>query len=152
VTWVHDRIYAGGGGQIPDGWDSFAEQTGVAAVLHLCPKKPARFRGRPPTAFLWLDIEGEREAGAAERWLAGRFVESCLDDGLKVLLHSSLGRHRTRWAYVAYRIVSGRSAHAALREAAERPWLSPYATDAASWEDFADQARARRSEGGGRAF
>jgi hypothetical protein len=152
VTWVHDGIYAGGGAHIPDRWDSFADETGITAIVHLSSGRPARFKGRAPRAFLWLDVEDERQAGFDERWLAGRFVETCLDDGLKMLLHSSRGRHRTRWAYVAYRIVCGRSVHAALREAAERPWLSPYLTDTASWEDFADEVRARRTEGGGHAL
>jgi hypothetical protein len=152
VTWVHDRIFAGGGAHIPDRWDSFADETGITAIVHLSPGRPSRFRGRTPRAFLWLDVGDEPQAGFDERWLAGRFVETCLDDDLKVLLHSSLGRHRTRWAYVAYRIVAGRSAHAALREAGERPWLNPYPTDSAAWEDFADEARARRSEGEGHAL
>jgi hypothetical protein len=145
VTWVHDRIYAGGGAYIPDHWDDFAEQTGISAVVHLAPRGPAIFRGRPPLAFLWLSVAEETEAGAEERWLVGRFVDVALQQGRKVLLHSSLGRHRARWAYVAYRIVAGRSASAALREAAERPWLTPYPTDPSTWEAFAGEVRARRA-------
>lgn len=145
MTWVHDRIYAGGGGHIPDDWEAFAEQTGISAVVHLAPGRPEAFRGRPPRAFLWLPISDERDAGPEDRWLVGRFIDDCLEAGHKVLLHSSLGRHRARWAFVAYRIYAGRTAPAALREAAERPWLTPYLTDAAGWEAFAGEVRARRA-------
>jgi hypothetical protein len=145
VTWVHDRIYAGGGAHIPDHWDEFAEQTGISAIVHLAPGRPATFRGRPPLAFLWLDLADETEAGPEERWLVGRFIDDCLEQGRKVLLHSSLGRHRARWAFVAYRILAGRTAPAALREAAERPWLTPYRTDPSVWEEFAGEVRARRA-------
>jgi hypothetical protein len=92
-----------------------------------------------------LGISDEREAGPEERWLVGRFIDDCLEAGHKLLLHSSLGRHRARWAFVAYRIYAGRTAPAALREAAERPWLTPYLTDAAGWEAFAGEVRARRA-------
>jgi len=145
VTWVHDRIYAGGGAYIPDHWDDFAGQTGISAVVHLSPGRPATFLRIPPLAFLWLNIGDESEAGPEERWLVGRFIDGSLQEGRKVLLHSSLGRHRARWAFVAYRIIAGRSATAALREAAERPWLTPYATDPSEWEAFADEVRARRA-------
>jgi hypothetical protein len=137
VTWVHDRIFAGGGESLPATWGAFADQTGVTAVLHLRPGKPALFHGPPPRSFLWLDLESEAEVDDRTRWLAGRFLADCLAGGQAVLLHSSLGRHRGRWAYVAYRILMGRSASAALREAAERPWLGPYRTDVAAWESFA---------------
>jgi hypothetical protein len=73
-----------------------------------------------------------------QRCLAGRFIRSCLDREELVLLHSARGRHRTRWAFVAYCILSGVSVRAALRQAAEQPWLSPYHTDRESWEAFAD--------------
>ncbi len=145
MTWVHDCIYAGGGAHIPDHWDDFAGQTGITAVVHLSPGRPTCFQGGPPRAFLWLSVADEAEAGGEERWLVGRFVDGALGEGRRVLLHSSLGRHRARWAFVAYRIYAGRSAASALREAAERPWLTPYVTDAAAWEAFADEVRARRA-------
>jgi hypothetical protein len=151
VTWVHEEIFAGGGKHIPAAWEAFADQTGITAVMHLRPGTPDIFRGPLPAAFLWLDLADEDQAGVEERWLAGRFVADCLVEGRRVLLHSSLGRHRTRWAYVAYRIVSGRSARAALREAAERPWLGPYHTQSAAWERFAEAVRAQRVDGGGHA-
>jgi hypothetical protein len=151
VTWVHEGIYAGGGEHIPATWEAFADQTGITAVLHLRPGAPGVFCGRSPRSFLWLGLEDEDQAGLDERWLAGRFLADCLAEGQRVLLHSSLGRHRTRWAYVAYRIVAGRSARAALREAAERPWLGPYHTQPAAWEAFAEAVRPRRIVGGGHA-
>ena len=110
------------------------------------PKQPAAFLGPPPDVFLWLDVEDESHVEMQERWLAGCFVETMLVHGRRVLLHSSLGRHRTRWVFVAYGICSGRSVGAVLREAAERPWLSPYHTDEAAWQDFADFVHSRRAD------
>jgi hypothetical protein len=147
VTWVHDQIYAAGGDHIPATWAEFADQTGVTAVLHLAPGRAARFAGPPPEVFLWLDVEDETQVGLDERHLAGCFTLDCLTAGRRVLLHSSSGRHRTRWAYVAYCIYAGRSVRAALRQAAERPWLSPYHTDAETWQAFADVVRANPSAG-----
>lgn len=144
MTWVHEQIYAGGGDHIPGSWESFADQSGIKAVVHLRAGSPAAFRGRPPEAFLWLSLEEEDEAGVEDRWLAGRFVAERVGAGDKVLLHSSLGRHRTRWVYVAYQICTGRQVRAALREAAQRPWLGPYHTDRALWETFAQAVRTRR--------
>lgn len=145
MTWVHEAIYAGGGDHIPATWQDFAGQTGITAVVHLRPGNPDSFRGDAPKAFLWINLEAEEQAGVDERWLAGSFVMDCLAGGHRVLLHSSLGRHRARWAYVAYRICSGRSVRAALREAAEKPWLAPYHTDVAAWEAFAEAVRAREA-------
>lgn len=136
VTWVHTDIYAGGGDHIPETWAQFADQTRISAILHLRPGKAARFDGPLPAGFLWLNIGDESQAGMDERWLAGRFLHDCLQAGQKVLIHSSLGRHRTRWAYVAYGIYSGRAAESVLRQAAESPWLSPYHTDTARWQAF----------------
>ncbi len=146
LTWVHERVFAAGGEQIPQTWDDFAEQTGVTAVLHLRPSRPTRFERRPPLSFLWLDLAEEAQAGMAERRLASRFIEDCLARGQSVLLHSSLGRHRTRWAYVAYAIRAGRAVRTALRQAAEAPWLAPYRTDEDAWERFAQIIRAGRSQ------
>jgi protein-tyrosine phosphatase len=144
VTWVEDRIYAAGGDHIPDTWGEFAEQTGITAVVHLRPGAPAVFRGPMPEACLWLGIADESEAAPDDRWLAGRFVVECLRAGQKVLLHSSLGRHRTRWVYVSWAIVEGRSAQAALRQAGGKPWLSPYHTSPETWDDFAREVRRGR--------
>ncbi len=145
MTWVHEGIFAAGGDHLPGHWADFAAQTGVSAVLHLCPDRPQPFAGPPPEAFLWLNLADEAQADLDTRLLAGAFVDSCLSEGRRVLLHSSLGRHRTRWAFVAFRILRGSSPRAALRLAAERPWLAPYSTDAALWEAFALLARRRRS-------
>ena len=144
MTWVEDRIYAAGGDHIPDTWGEFAEQTGITAVVHLRPGAPAVFRGPMPGSCLWLGIADESEAAADDRWLAGRFVVECLRAGHKVLLHSSLGRHRTRWVYVSWAIVEGRSAQAALRQAGDKPWLSPYHTSPETWDDFAREVRRGR--------
>ncbi len=109
------------------------------------PAGPPRSRGTVPHAFLWLGIAEEGDAAPADRWLAGQFVADCLQAGSKVLLHSSLGRHRTRWVYVAWAIVDGRSAQAALRQAGAKPWLSPYHTSPELWDAFArDVRRGRR--------
>lgn len=144
MTWVHNQIYAAGGGHIPRTWNDFAGQTGVTAVLHLRPTRPAAFCGQPPLAFLWLNVAEEGSADLETRWLAGQFLLSCVRLGQRVLLHSSIGRHRTRWAFVAYGICAGRSVQAALRSAAKRPWLSPYPTDEALWLSFADMVRERQ--------
>lgn len=141
MTWVHDHIYAAGGEHIPTTWWEFAEQTGVSAVLHMCPDRPAVFIGPPPEVFLWLDLDRETQVGLAERKLAGCFLAEMLLQDRRVLLHSSLGRHRTRWAFVAYCIHSGQSARAALRRAGDRPWLSPYNTDEDAWRAFAELMR-----------
>jgi hypothetical protein len=87
-----------------------------------------------PERFLWLDISEEAEADSGARLLAGEYIADCLREGRSVLLHSSHGRHRVRWAYVAYRLVSGARLSAALKQAAERPWLAPYHTDRKAWE------------------
>jgi hypothetical protein len=138
MTWVQEGIYAAGGDHVPSTWAEFSDQTGVRAVFHLCPGRPAIFRGPPPECFLWLAIEDEEQAAAAERLLAGRFIAECRAQGLRVLLHSSLGRHRTRWAYVSYEIIAGSRLRSALRRAAARPWLAPYHTDEAAWQAFAE--------------
>lgn len=141
MTWVHDQIFAAGGSHIPSTWETFADQTGVTAVLHLAPNQAANFEGPPPEAFLWMNISEERQVGISERRLASHFLIDCLEAGRRVLLHSNLGRHRTRWAYVAYCISTGRSVRAALRMAAEQPWLTPYKTDVTAWEAFAGTIR-----------
>jgi hypothetical protein len=144
LTWVHDQIFAAGGEHIPSTWQAFAGQTGVDAVMHMRPDHPAEFHGPPPEVFLWLDVEDEAQAGFVERQLAGEFLMDMLAQGRRVLLHSSLGRHRTRWAFVAYCICAGQSVRAALRRAADRPWLSPYHTDGDAWQAFEIAMRASR--------
>ncbi|OGO66923.1 MAG: hypothetical protein A2Z37_05785 [Chloroflexi bacterium RBG_19FT_COMBO_62_14] len=138
MTWVQDGIFAAGGEHLPSKWAEFSDQTGIRAVLHLRPGRPATFQGPPPVRLLWLGIENEAQASSDDRLLAGRFVADCLREGLSVVLHSSLGRHRTRWAYVAYEICVGRQVRYALRRAADRPWLAPYHTDEAVWQRLAE--------------
>jgi hypothetical protein len=138
MTWVHDQIYAGGGEYIPAHWDAFADQTGITGVLHLRPEAPAAFIGPEPHAFQWMPIEDETQAGKAQRMFAAQFIHRQVLLGERVLLHSSLGRHRVRWAFIAYEIYTGRSWRAAVRDAARKPWLSPYRTDEVSWQEFAD--------------
>jgi hypothetical protein len=147
VTWVHDQIFAAGGDHIPDTWQEFSRQTGIEAVLHLRPGLPATFQGVPPRSFLWIDLSGEDQVDDPTRWLAACFLRESMGHGQAVLIHSSLGRHRGRWAFVAYRIVTGRSAQTALQEAAQRPWMSPYHTDPTAWEEFEKRVRAGEMEG-----
>jgi hypothetical protein len=142
LSWVHDRIFAAGGSQIPKTWQAFQDQTGIDAVVHLSPGAPVPFIGPTPAAFLWLDVDDEDAADIQVRMLAGGFVLDCLRDGRTVLLHSRLGRHRTRWVFVAFLLCSGVSLTRALSEAAERPWLAPYRTDKARWQALADGLRA----------
>jgi hypothetical protein len=142
LTWVHDRIFAAGGEHIPSTWRDFARQTGVTAVLHMRSDSPAVFHGPPPEILLWLDVENEPQIGFTERLVAGRFLAEMVAENRRILLHSSLGRHRTRWAFVAFCIQTGQSARAALRRAADRPWLSPYHTDENAWHDFSEVLRA----------
>jgi len=146
MTWVQDGIFAGGGEALPDGWADFAAQTGITAILHLRPDAPAVFRGPSPASFLWLAIAAEDQAGLPDRLLAGAFVAACLERGQRVLLHASPGRHRTRWAYVAYRVWSCVAPGTALRQAAQAPWLAPYATDESAWERMAEAVRNLRRE------
>ncbi len=143
---MDDRIFAAGGDHIPNHWDEFAGQTGIAAVLHVRPGWPAPFLGAAPERFLWIGVASEAEADLEARWLAGRFVLGCLEEGGRVLLHGSQSRHRARWAYVAHLICAGRPVAAALRAGEVRPWLSPYPTDRQTWEDFARLVEARSAE------
>ena len=144
MTWVEEAIFAGGGEHMPAAWVDFAAQTGVSGVVHLRPASPAAFRGPTPARFLWLSVREESDTSDEERLLAATFVTQCLAEGRRVLLHSSLGRHRTRWVYVAYRILAGSSVRAALRRASQRPWMEPYTTDERAWSAFAAHARAAR--------
>ena len=136
MTWVHDRIFAAGGSHIPATWEQFSGQTRVTAVVHLNPVEPQRFVGPSPEAFLWLALEDESEADLESRWLAGHFVQLQLAKGRSVLLHSGEGRHRTRWVFVAYLLLEGKSWRAALRQAEQTPWLAPYHTDHERWRSF----------------
>jgi hypothetical protein len=146
VTWVHEQIYAAGGDHIPTTWVSFADQTGVTAVLHLAQDRPSQFRGELPKSFLWMDIDEEKRADLNARHLAGNFLLHCVKDHQRILLHSSSGRHRTRWAYVAYCICAGMSVRKAIRLASNRPWLSPYYTDIGLWETFAGMLKVLPTE------
>lgn len=110
-------------------------------MLHLARGNAASFVGALPDAFLWLDVEEENQAGVDERRLAALFINDCLEKGRRILLHSSHGRHRTRWAFVAYKIYNGQSVPSALRQAAASPWLSPYLTDTGLWDRFALSCR-----------
>jgi hypothetical protein len=143
LAWVDSRIFAAGGDHIPKHWDEFAGQTGIEAVLHLQPGGPTAFSGGPPAQLLWLGIESEADADMGARWAAGRFILESLDRGQRVLLHSSQGRHRVRWAFVAYLICSGKSAEAAVRAASAPPWLAPYRTRPAAWDHFAHFVRSQ---------
>lgn len=143
MGWVHDRIFAAGGVHIPDSWGTFTDQTKIQSVLHLNPDGPQLFRGPPPRAFLWLPIGDEEQADPAARFLAARFLDERLRSGDSLLMHSTQGRHRTRWAYVAYLIWTGRGVKSALNQAEERPWQAPYRTDREAWWAFADWLEAR---------
>lgn len=142
MSWVHDRIFAAGGFQIPKTWGEFHDQTGVDAVVHLSPGTPMAFAGPAPAACLWLDINDENDADLGARRLAGDFVLDCLQEGRTVLLHSRLSRHRTRWVFVAFLLCSGVGLARALRQAEERPWLSPYHTDQARWQALVEALQA----------
>jgi hypothetical protein len=148
LSWVHDHIYAAGGSYIPAHWWRFRDQTGIRCVLHIRPERPAPFEGPAPSAYLWLDLDDERQAATSDRWLAAAFIGGALRRGEDVLLHASLGRHRTRWAFVAYLIWSGTTLRGALRQAEEKPWMSPYHTRDREWEDY--EAAVRRGRGAAR--
>lgn len=137
MTWVHDRIFAAGGSHIPEHWAEFVEQYGPTSILHLEPLHPLRFAGPVPHHLLWLALDHEEQADLATRQLAAQFISRVLDGGGQLLLHCRAGRHRTRWALVAYQIWSGKSVKAATRLAGENPWLGPYETDQSLWEQFA---------------
>jgi len=144
LTWIHDRIYAAGGEHLPKNWESFADQTGVTAVLHLQPMSPATFVGPTPVSFLWMNLEDEAEADLEERWLAATFIGENLKNRQSVLIHSNLRRHRVRWTYMAYLIWSGKSVRASVKEVEQKPWLAPYHTDMKGWEDFKEFVTAYR--------
>lgn len=138
MTWVHERIFAAGGSHIPRTWPSFADQTGIDAVLHLNPDQPDAFAGGPPAGFLWLDVVDEDGADAPTRLLAGRFANWQVDRGGSLLIHSSLGLHRTRWVFMSFLLCRGRSLKSAMRQVQEPPWLAPYHTDDDAWRSFVD--------------
>jgi len=146
MTWVQEGIFAGGGEALPRAWADFAAQTGITAVLHLRPSTPMPFLGPSPASYLWLSLDDEELAGPEERWLAGTFIADCLRHGRRVLLHAARGRHRTRWAFVAYHICRGAAAHVALRRAAAPPWMAPYHTDRQAWELFAVEVQRRQAD------
>jgi hypothetical protein len=99
-----------------------------------------------PESFLWLDLREEHQAGIEERYLVASFMSANLEAGRSILLHSSLRRHRVRWAFVAFRIWSGRSVRSSLREVQEKPWLAPYHTDERIWDDFKEFVNIHRVE------
>jgi hypothetical protein len=90
-------------------------------------------------------VEEEKLAGMDDRRSAAEFIQASLAAGEKVLLHSAKGRHRTRWAYVAYGLYVGRRLPRVLREAAEKPWLAPYYTDREIWSTFQESVKAVKS-------
>jgi hypothetical protein len=141
LTWVDEHVFAAGGDHVPATWSDFSAQTGVTAVVHLRRHSPAVFCGPPAEAFLWLGVEQEAEADQALLRLAGTFMVEMLAMGRRVLIHSSAGRHRTRWVYVAHLICSGRTVPRALQAAEARPWLAPYTTRSEMWEAFALSVR-----------
>lgn len=136
MTWVHDRVFAAGGSHLPANWSAFVEQTQVTSVLHLRSAAPQDFRGPAPRSFLWLAIDHEEQTQQESRWLAARFLQDGVSKGGRALIHSAHGRHRTRWAFVAFLLLNGKSVRAALRQVAEAPWLAPYHTDESSWHEF----------------
>lgn len=142
MTWVEEGIFAAGGDHIPSTWEAFTQQTGIRAVLHLALDEPAVFEGRLER-FLWLNIEQEAQADLQARELAAEFIRACRDEDMNVLLHCSAGRHRTRWAYVAYRLLLGHGLKGVLRAAAEKPWMGPYHTDRDLWEAYRSRVQSR---------
>lgn len=96
------------------------------------------FTGPLPQAFLWISVDREVETGFEDRWLAGRFLQREIRAGRSVLLHSGVGRHRTRWAFTAFLLLQGSSLSAALRRVERAPWLAPYHTDLEAWEAFSE--------------
>ena len=140
MTWVEEGIFAAGGDHIPGTWEAFSQQTGIRAVLHLAQVKPAAFVGRLER-FLWLDIEQEADADLQVRELAAEFIRASREVGLGVLLHCSRGRHRTRWAYVAYRLLLGHGLKGVLRVAAEKPWMGPYHTNRELWATYCSKVQ-----------
>ncbi len=143
LTWVHKRIYAAGGDHVLQNWALFQDQTGISAILHLDPEGPAKFHGPSPVAYMWMRVDREAEITIVDRWMAGSFISECVGAHKHVLIHSSKGRHRVRWVFVSYLIVSGQSVKAALREAEEKPWQSPYHTDLNEWHTFFQFVRSK---------
>lgn len=136
MTWVQEQIYAAGGEHIPEDWAAFHHQTGISAILHLNPGHPVDFRGPPPLAFLWMDVDREGEVDQGKRWDAGMFLHTCTTSNMLVLVHSTQGWHRIRWAVVAYLIISGKTVKGAISQVEKKPWLSPYHTRLDEWHEF----------------
>jgi hypothetical protein len=88
-----------------------------------------------------LSIEDESEADNDLRALVGEYIRYCQESGESVLLHSALGRHRVRWAFVAHQLCLGRKLETVLRQAAEKPWQGPYHTDEDLWQSFYERQR-----------
>ncbi|MBN1265809.1 MAG: hypothetical protein JXA25_09970 [Anaerolineales bacterium] len=138
MSWVSNQIFAAGGTAVPDTWKQFQAETGITTVVHLNPGSPSVFQGPLPARYLWLDIADENGADNETRYLAAKFVLEAVYAGDSILLHATPGRHRTRWIFVAYLILSGRKTLTAVRLAEQLPWLAPYHTDLQRWELFAE--------------
>jgi hypothetical protein len=143
LTWVHNNIYAAGGEHIPRDWAAFRDQTGISAILHLSPDQPVVFEGLSPIAYLWMSIDRELNADLLDRWTAGSFLQTCIAADQRVVIHSIMGRHRVRWVYVSYLIMSGKSVKGAISEVEEKPWLTPYHTELEIWQKFSTYVKAR---------
>lgn len=146
LTWVHKQIFAAGGEHIPKNWAAFRDQTGISAILHLSPDQPTIFKGPSPNAYLWMKVDREHQVNPNDRWTAGMFLQTCVAADQRVLIHSIKGRHRVRWIFVSYLIISGSSVKGAISEVEEKPWLSPYYTEIDSWQKFFQFVKAQVTE------
>lgn len=135
VTWVDERIFAGGGAYIARNWLQFRADSGVEAVLELADEAQIDFQNNRPQRYLWMPISHEDEAGSVERVQAARFIAETVYSG-KIILLYAVRRHRARWAFVSFLIYRGMKVPAAIRKAEEAPWLAPYKTDLPAWEAY----------------
>lgn len=142
MTWATDHIFVAGGDFVSDYWSDFQGQSGVSAVITVCPDHPRSYCDPAPWAALWLPVADEAAYTLDQLALGVQFIEAALEGGRKVLLHGPKGVHRTRPLVAGHLICAGRSVARVVRELEQKPWLPPYKGDIALLEELARLAAA----------
>ncbi len=136
MTWATDQIFVAGGDFVSDYWADFQSQSGVSAVITVCPDGPRSYLNPPPWAALWLPVADESAYSLEQLALGVQFIEAALAGGHKLLLHGPKGVHRTRPLIAGHLIYTGQSIARVLRDLEQKPWLPPYKGSLALLQDF----------------
>jgi hypothetical protein len=137
MTWATDHIFVAGGDFVSDYWADFRSQSGVSAVVTVCPDHPRAYRDPAPWAALWLPVADENSYRLDQLALGVQFIQAAISGGRKVLLHGPKGVHRTRPLVAGHLIYTGKSIQRILRELEQKPWLPPYQGSVSLLEEFA---------------